>query len=35
VRVSDQYLPIKDEQSFLKGYLRAIIYLEDLGELAN
>jgi len=30
LRVADQYLPIKAEES-IKGLLRVIMYLEDMG----
>ncbi len=35
VRVSDQYIPIKDSSNQAKGLLRCILYLEDLGEIKN
>ncbi len=35
VRVSDQYLPLKDEAKQIKGLVRCLIYLEDLGELTG
>jgi centrosomal protein CEP120 len=33
VRVSDQYVPIKDGQGSTKGLLRCIVYLQDVGEV--
>jgi hypothetical protein len=34
VRVSDQYLPIRDHFEDVKGVARVILYLQDLGEVA-
>ena len=35
VRVSDQQLPIKDKSGNIKGLIRALLYLEDLGEIVG
>lgn len=35
VRVSDQQLPIKDQSGNIKGLIRALLYLEDLGEIVG
>lgn len=33
VRVSDQYLAIRDSMGQAKGLIRCILYLQDLGEV--